>query len=260
MIHTKYFTLLNYPKTGSTFLRNSVARTHRHVMGRRWSFLPKAFWPKFWYKEELKQHPTNNIIDQHGFRQTLNPNNKGVLITAIREPISWFTSSYKYQLWARSTNEWSKRFSNFPYLSPEEYNQFRQLSHDAEWSFTPNMTEGIGWQSQYFIRFYASTDLLQKLKKVSSIPELIEVVSADFAEIKFFKTESLTQEFGKFLHDLEYPMRLIKEIENAPEKNVSKNKLGLNAELSNSMKAKIKDQEYVLYTLRSKLGIDRDEF
>ena len=114
MIHTKYFTLLNYPKTGSTFLRNSVARTHRHVMGRRWSFIPKAFWPKFWYKEELKQHPTNNIIDQHGFRRTLNPNNKGVLITAIREPISWFTSSYKYQLWARSTNEWSKRFSNFP--------------------------------------------------------------------------------------------------------------------------------------------------
>jgi len=259
MIHTKKFTLLNYPKTGSTFLRDAIAKTHRKLLGRKWDLVPNFCRPHLWYAEKLIRHPVTNIIDQHGFRRFVDESVNCPMVSVCRNPIDWFLSSYKYQLWAKNSNKWSAQFPNFPNLSHEEYNELRQLGHDAEWDITPRLDQKVGWQSQYFIRFYASKKLLKNLKSVQTIDDLINASSEDFAPIRFLRTERLVQEFSDFLKDLGYSSDIIQQIQSMPKLNTSKNNLGLKEELPVSMKVRISEQEWVLYSIRLQLGIDSNE-
>lgn len=256
MIYSRNFILLNYPKTGTSFLRKAIAQTHKDVGGRRYKLLPKSFWPKYYYYEKFYPHPVGGRRDQHGFRRLIEGNDDTTQLSIAREPISWLISSYKYQLWAHATNERVKEFPGFPKLSIEEYNRYRQITHDDEWNHTPHLNEEIGWLSQYFIRFYASNTLIEKLRNVRSVEELMDRAIEDFKEIRFLNTKNLTQGFCAFLEEEEYPIELIDRVRSMPRENVSLNPLGLDEKMSDGMISQIREQERVLYAIRERLGID----
>lgn len=134
MIITKNIVILNYPKTGSSFIRKVVKEIYRKRNSKN---LLSAIYKRLniGFKELLLPHPTiPDYKDQHGcFDQIPNKHKNKIILSAIRNPYLKLESIYRFKWWAKypllDKVELKTHFPNFPDLSFNQYLKLEKIEN-----------------------------------------------------------------------------------------------------------------------------------
>ena len=131
MIITERFVLLNFPKTGSTFIRNALKELYDNKSFSE-RLLNKIGFKKYFLKELiLPNMRTKKARElgrkcQHGAYSQIPKTYQGLPILAgVRNPLDRMVSSFEFRFWADNLiaeeEEIKNRIPSFPQLTFEEF-------------------------------------------------------------------------------------------------------------------------------------------
>jgi len=206
MIICKDFIALNFPKTGSTFVREMIKEIYR----KRYT---KTFFNKISYQLNLISLPYTELLlpnyqspnlqnrnrnGQHGaYCQIPEEYNKREIVTVARNPYDIFLTSYLVKWWSWfypiEKRELQKIFVDFPNLTLNEYIALSELSLENKSGLK------IGLITTQFIRMYFK----EPEKVLAAIDEAYinsDLYKTDIAEnITFLRQENLNDELANYL-------------------------------------------------------------
>lgn len=206
MIICNDFIVLNFPKSGSTFVREMI----KEIYKRRHS---KNILSQIAYKAKLKELPYKELllpnfqspnlrnrerIGQHGaYCQIPIEHIHKPILTVARNPYELFMTSYKVKWWSwfypDEKEKLQKLFPNFPELKLNEYIQLSSLSVERK-----NDTS-IGLLTVQFIRMYFK-EPEKILENISEDYINSNEYKKDIAKnITFIKQEHLNEELANYL-------------------------------------------------------------
>lgn len=200
MIITDDFVVLNFPKTGSTFIRTVLKRIHRtrvrsmHPLQRLrcWAGLEQGPYFEEVILPRLMQHGT--------YRHIPASHRSKCVVSAVRNPYARFISEYRFRWWASHPEDFFSpevvaAFPTFPDLSLEEYARIRtaQIAQDG-------IKAPIGPQTIAFIRMFF-TDPGRVLGNMDEQYLDSNCFLEDMPEISFLRTEHLGQDLHAFLKE-----------------------------------------------------------
>jgi len=242
------FIVLNYPKTGSTFVREAIKEIHRKRKKNTsylFYFLDKKIRRQLYIEEILTPSnfdPSKN--SQHGgYFQIPNKFRDREILATIRHPYHRLVSMYSYDWW-KSKYPFPKEtlhtlFPTFPNLSLTEFIKYWELIDTKRYPLIKKVNN-IGFQSTRFISMFFSNplDLINQLT-IGAIS--FEEVYKNIPKITFIKQENLTDDLTYFLIRKRYNKEEINLIKNMPKLN-----------LSTSTKISLDDKKYALDYLEKK--------
>jgi len=262
MIICNDFVMLNYPKTGSSFVRKVI----KDIFKRRSSdnLLKKLAYEiniSRPYKELILpnfQDPNpriRHLVGQHGaYCQVPKEYIDRTIVSVIRNPYERFLSGYLYRWWADnpslSQDELDEHFPNFPNLNLDDYIKYQQLSsEDSELD--------LGSQTIQFIRMFFK-DPKRVLYNITE--DYIKSDSAyqqDMPKILFLKQENLNNELSNFLSTKEFSREEVEFAKNYEKTNVTKDR----GQDKNSIWTKeaiehLERSEQLLFTILKNIGYD----
>jgi hypothetical protein len=230
MILTNKFVVLNFPRTGSTFLRSGLRRAHAPWWD-AWGFFNAAPRSSSGF-QELKL-PIDRTFkaerlgrhSQHGRWEQIPPSHRHLpVVSIIRHPLDRTVSSYLHTDWWQAPpadiDTLSHRFPTWPHLSFTEY-----LSFEDEFCL-PDVLKGIqpkvemGCHTAHFLRFF-SRDPDSLLAGLTDERIQSGAVAADLPPIHWLRHDHLTDDLATFLSAMGYPKRAIELARNHPRLNVS---------------------------------------
>jgi hypothetical protein len=211
MIITDDFVVLNYPKTGSSFVREALKTAYWNRFSRT-SFLERLF-----YRLKMKRRPMFQELflpnikvanmdqrDQHGTYEQIPPEFKDrEVVTAIRNPYERLMSAYEHRHWVKfppvDQKTLSEAFPHFPDLSFEEFLAFNEV---AKHQRIPHITinADIGIQTIQFIQMFFK-DPIRVLRQIDEEYLESDRYRQDMPDITFLRTENLNQDLYEFLLD-----------------------------------------------------------
>lgn len=239
MIVTKDFVFINFPKTGSTFVRNVLKKVHYQQGGKKEmikqflglrskSVLQKEF--QTLLLPELRDYNLSERYLQpreHGLRFQIPKEYKHLPIYSIkRSPLEVFVSLYEYRDWIKTLplpeNEVKLRFPTFPDLSFKEFLDFS--FHFSYYDNHPKVKKSTSLNSflSNYVLFFSSTNPFDLINNWDD--NSIEVFKRDMADVHFLENNNLNQELYQLLASYNYPSKEIDFILNASKQNVSKPK------------------------------------
>jgi hypothetical protein len=230
MLITDKFVILNFPKTGSSFVRETLKKVHnynsllnrvlRYVWGKDRSGLVELMLPHIDQDRVYKQRGPHGV-----YRQIPRADRHKVVATVIRNPFSRYVSAYLYGFWQRKfanlfPEQIKQDYPNFPDLSFAEY---MALVNDLG---AKNRLQGVqpqlelGVMSVQFVQFYFSEPrwILANMDEAYIVQRKYE---ADMPTIRFLRQENLNHEFYAFLSQQGYAANEIDFIVDAERVNVS---------------------------------------
>lgn len=215
MIITNRIVVLNFPKTGSTFVRNVLKKIHRadNIIARN---ILKAGLPYngirelimasdmrgSQYKKKMKgQHSTFSQIPER-FKK----NRK--IVTVFRNPLERYVSTYEFKWYAKNSffkdnPECLKDFPNFPDLTFKEYMDMQFKYGVRQYAGDHTLNADIGPTSLQFIRFIFPNpdEVISNLNnRYIDNDEYVK----DTPDIEFLHTENLNDELYDFLKENGY--------------------------------------------------------
>ena len=167
MIITKEIVFLNYPKTGSTFVRKTIKEIYNRRINKSFvkRVLRKLKFPLLGYAElKLEQPEIPGYFDQHG-RYYMIPEkhlNKKI-VSVVRNPYDRFMSIYQFKNWQEhpgiSNEQIQEHFPNFPDLSIDEFVELKKINSSNYLAKHGVNNLEIGFQTLQFIDFFLKTAL-----------------------------------------------------------------------------------------------------
>jgi len=259
--------VLNFPKTGSTF----VSKVIKDIYNLRY---PRNIFRKIGYKFHLitphlvelrlpnYQSPApflrNNLRNHGAFCQIPKKYLGKKIVSVVRNPYARFLSIYQFKSWERypplEKSIIDENLPNFPILSLNDYVQMQKIINKD--CFDNNLN--IGSQTIQFIRlFFKNPDeVFNKidLKYVSSDTVFLE----DMADIELLRTESLNNDLSNFLSKNNFSVTEVAFAKNYKKVNVTNLNSGVKAEILWTREAidYIEKSEWFLFKMLKVLGIE----
>lgn len=263
MIITDHFVILNFPKTGSSFVRKTLKTIHGY------DFLPRRICRKLGLPDRsgMKELllPTigrktryRDIRAQHGtYRQIPHEHRHKTIATVMRNPFDRYVSTFLYGYWRDKfpaivpEEELYRRFPKFPDLTfPDYYRLIHLYSRENKLNgATPEAD--LGNHTVHFVQFY-----FPEPEKVLNRMDDDYVARQDYLEempeIVFLHQERLNEELYAFLEGCGYPASRIDFIRQAAPVNVTPRQQGeqeVEAFYSQAMIDKILRRDRLLFDL-----------
>jgi len=250
MIITDKFVLINYPKTGTTFVCSTLKSMHgwkdtiyRRLMrkfGLYHTPIRELLLPKLYGDYPL------SVKDKHGaYRQIPTSDIGKTVVSIVRNPLTRYISSYVYEWWKHTPpfpmTEVKKAFPGFPNISFIEFYQLLNHPLVNEDKLRNPKARILGSYTRMFLVFY-SQDPEEAAK------ELLEgrLLSDILPPIVFLHQEYLRDELSSFLEDMGYSAEKITQVYKTGDKNVgsdSKKKEIPQEELTEVATAILKDDK-----------------
>lgn len=200
MILTNDFVLINYPKTGSTFIRECIKALYR-----KQSFLNNLFYKSEVFEElmlpKLYGNFSSGYKDQHGVvRQIPKAHENKPIITVVRNPIERVVSSFHYGWWKKyPMYELSKLEATYPSYPDLDLLTFAKMLNNAELTpenLLPQFADQFGYNTRLFLIFYSDDPEASAQKLISSKCSIKEVIRQN---VHFLKQEHLEQDLAQYI-------------------------------------------------------------
>lgn len=259
MIITDKFVMINFPKTGSTFVRNVLKKLHTDfsLTDRilfKYGLKNKPYFENLWLPNirDTKYRKSDN--DEHGIYCQIPEEHKNKIIVSVKRNLfERYISVYEYGFWKKSPpmnpEILRKHNNNFPNLSFEEFVRLWTRNNPLEKHSRINRKLPIGPASSQFILFYFKNpfDILNKID-VNYINS--DDYMQDMAEVIFLNQKELNSELVTFLSKIGYDSNKINFINNENQVNVSrpKNKT-IDDYYSNELIEYVKEKEKFLFRI-----------
>jgi hypothetical protein len=253
MIITDGFVVINFPKTGTTFLRAAVkavyAKQKRFPIGLLQSMKLLGSPMRELMLPKLYGHYPATMRDQHGVYRQIPPNDIfKPIVSIVRNPLTKYMSSYVFGWWREhppfDVAEVRKSFPNFPEISFVEY--YRLINHSLACGdrIVAEGARNLGGYTRSVLVFY-SLDPEKAAKDLLAGKSLEEVLPS----ITFLHQECLKDDLKAFLMDMRFKASDLKPIDALARQNVGpekeKNKIPL-SELREVAEAVLSDDRLLL--------------
>lgn len=210
MVITGKQVFINYPKTGSNFVREVLRKIYQRRYARlglygkfvsRWNSSDDNF-----YKElemPIIQATYGNGKTPHGWYSQIPERYRGrEVVSVVRNPYDRFLSVYDFRDWARyprlPREVIEREFPDFPNLDFETFQKFVDAELKFSWLAGIEMSAEIGFQTVQFIKFF----FRDPVKILNSIDEKYidsERFLDDMPKITLLSTENLNRDLHRFL-------------------------------------------------------------
>ena len=211
MILTDEFVVLNYPRTGSTFVREALRALYQ-PRGRLWSKVLSRFGRGARFQELLL--PIDRTLpalregrhSQHGRYAQIPASHRGKPVVSVtRNPLDRIVSQYEHGFWRdhpiADPAALRRLHPSFPDLSFPEFLQMQAtFGLPAVLQDVPLQAE-VGPMTVHFVRFYYENPeaILAHMDDVAV--ESGEILHS-MPPIRFLHTEKLAEELCAFLHEI----------------------------------------------------------
>lgn len=263
MIITKNFVVLNFPKTGSSFVRKVLKdiflnRRNRNLLTRA---LHKFRLKSIGYYEILTEHPTvPNYKDQHGcYDQIPDKHKNKIILSVVRDPYLRLESIYKFKWWAKNPpleqEELETNFPNFPDLSFQQYLKLQKLvNKKMKEKYSIDEDVKIGNHSIQFIRFFFRNHK-RVLAELNNEYVVKGFFKEDICNIHLIRNEHLNEDLVLFLSKNGFHKKEQNFILNHEKVNVTQNNTDEKL-LDKELIGYINENEWILLELLSFLGFN----
>lgn len=266
MIITDNFVVLNFQKTGSSFVRKVMKdiflkRRNKNILTRalyKYNILHLGF------KEERSQDLLiSNYKDQHGcYDQIPDKHKDKLIVSVIRDPYSRLNSIYNFKWWSKyppiSQSLICKNLPNFPNLNFKEFLALQNLENEKLKKIF-HIPDGlvIGNQTIYFIRFYFKNHK-KVLSNITQDYILSEDFKKDLCKVKFLNSNDLNNELVDFLSAYGFEKKDLDYIKNHGKVNVSKESIRTEDEGKEIINY-VNKNEWLLFEIFNSLGYNFKE-
>lgn len=247
------FIVLNFPKTGSTFVRKVIKKIHRNRK-------KKIFNSLFYFRKGIKRSLyLQEILCPSNFNPSVNTQHGGYfqipkqfldreILATIRHPYHRLLSMYSYNWWKDKyplSKEFTKiKFPTFPNLSLPEFIQYWELVDTKRYPAIKDVNN-IGFQSNRFISmFFPNPEEI--IKKLTSGYLSFDEVYQLIPKITFIKQEDLTTELIYFLLKKGYSQNEVKQIKNTARLNMSVNTNISSADKNQALSYLLKKEKFLI--------------
>ena len=230
MIITDQFVVLNFPKTGSSFVRKVLKQIHNYdsVIYRLFRKLKIPYHPSM---IELKVP----IIDrktpgfkksQHGLYIQIPETHKHKEIVSVsRNPFDRYVSAYLFSAWKRIYpeiygRELTERYPHFPALTFLEYYRMIHTYIEDFRLKGSKLKIPLGVQTVQFIQFYFR-DPDTVLHQIDHAYLDGRKYESDQVSVNFLEQKNLNKELYEFLRQHEYPEKNIEFIQKADKVRIT---------------------------------------
>lgn len=232
MIITKNFVLLNYPKTGSSFVRKVLKELYKRKLQsslyyrakRRMGFL------KPFYRELKSDHILiKGYQDQHGGCFQIPEDDKSkAIVSVIRNPYDRFDSQYRYEWWKKNPRIKNEilisELPNFPDLTISEYLVYRRLlSEKLRKHLGIPIGLELGVQTITFLHMFLKDPISFYKTLGSSVPEPDDIIKL-LCNVQFLRQEQLNKDLIGFLLGVGFRKSEIEFISEFEKVNVTEKK------------------------------------
>ncbi|MFD0864087.1 sulfotransferase domain-containing protein [Sungkyunkwania multivorans] len=256
MIITDDFVMINFPKTGSTFVRSVLhqihhARVHHKSPLRR--LLSKD--PEFVNLKLPNIRTTSfrkGLEDEHGICYQIPEEHRQKKIVSVkRDLFDRIVSSYEYMDWKKapwiSEGEIKERFPNYPNLGFEDYVHLLIEHNPLEVHPEINRKLPIGPLSSFFILFYFK-EPFEVLRSIDEAYINSSKYKEDMFDVTFLDQANLNDELHRFLLSNGYKQKEIEFILTEEKKNTTeKNGRTTRDYFADPLLELIKEKEAFLY-------------
>ncbi|MGV7223091.1 MAG: sulfotransferase family 2 domain-containing protein, partial [Nitrospinales bacterium] len=212
MLITDQFVMLNLPKTGSTFARNTIKKAYSNSVD-KFTLVDKLLWKigvKNFDNVKCKELLLPSMFghrksSQHGTYIQIPAEHKHKDIYAvIRNPYTRFISGYQFRLRKKNpgflNRELKAAFPNFPNLSIDEYIDFVKLEREIKYYRTkiiPHRYKIGNSTIQFIFMFFKDPYKVLKIVDANYIDnnKFVE----DIANINFLRHEELNHDLYRML-------------------------------------------------------------
>ncbi|KAA3621333.1 MAG: hypothetical protein DWP94_10600 [Flavobacterium sp.] len=259
MIITDEFVVINFPKTGSTFVRNTLKRVHQSqsilnklLIASR--LQRKPYFENLWLPNIRTNNSRRNKLDEHGVCSQIPSNHLSKQIVSVKRNLfEHYISSYEYGDWKKAP--WveeeilNNKFANYPNLSFEQYVNLIHEFNPMEYHPRIGRKLNIGPASCQFLLFYFKRPF-----------DIIIDIDQDYLEFKKYKDDmypvhfldqaNLNEELYNFLIKYKYPKNRVSFILEEGKHNTSTptNK-SMDDYFTDSLMQKVKDKEALLFSI-----------
>ncbi len=218
MVITDQFVVLNFPKTGSTFVRTVLQTLHQKQLngsvGRRLAralgLRRRPFFQELMVRQPMDL-PGPPQVHQHGVYQDIPAEHKHKpILSVLRHPMDRLVSIYEYRWWALNPpmdHDWGlASFPHFPDLTFEEFVRYLDLLATRK---TPYLREKavIGAQSINFLQFF----LRERPRLIFPLitDDYIDsgAYRRDLVDATFLRMEDLNRDLYEALRKFGYPAK-----------------------------------------------------
>lgn len=221
MLITDSFVIINYPKTGTTFVRKVLHEMHAARMKRNngddRASLKELMLPKLYGNYDPSYQ------DQHGVYRQIPPEHRNKpVISIVRNPLYRYVSSYHFGWWKQHPtlppNQLRHLIPSFPDLSFDAYYDYLHLPELNETHLFNPAIECYGSYTRMFLFFYASDP-----EKASAQMANGKRLEALLPPITFLRQETLRNDLYTCLQGFGYSSNELQLISSIKDQNVSQN-------------------------------------
>lgn len=264
MIITDQFVILNFPKTGSTFVREVVGQLYqnRNKTNSVGKLLIKLGFKSTGFKELLMPHPTiPNYKDQHGtFTQIPKPHQEKHILSVVRNPYNRFDSQYRFKWWAQHpplpVEVINSHFPTFPDISLDEFVLLRKLvSENLKTKYQIPDDIKIGDQTIQFMEMFFKNPT-QVLRNLSNDYINSGLYKNDICKLTLLQQENLNEQLILFLNKYGFSDNELSFIRKHEKVNVTSTGEPNQIRFTETVINYVKTYEWILFKILSDLGIN----
>ena len=231
MILTHRFVMLNYPRTGSTFVRDALRTLLserggvRAALARRLRPSPAPFRELLLPIDRTLSAQREGRRSQHGCYAQIPRSHRGLPVVSVaRHPLDREVSQYEHRFWIEhppaALDALRARFPSFPELEFHEY-----LAMQAEHGLA-NVLKGarlradVGPNTLHFLRFY-HPEPDRALARLTDSAVDDGSLLRELPRVRFLHTERLRPELRALLHEFDFEPAQTAFLEDAPSLNAA---------------------------------------
>jgi len=212
MIITESFVWINYPKTASTFVRESLC----HLYKTNHQGFHRRLWPsRRWMREfrcpnvRSEHFAHRGKSSPHGLRRQLPDRYRNLpVVSAVRDPVDRLLSLYHYGHWkqmggrASSLEQIKQAFPLFPDITLEDFLVYRRQFGRSKKLLLGDEEIPLGSQSHDLLRFFADEHhFFNHAVYFESWGKLAQSLGA----VRFLKTSSINSDLYQLLVEYGFP-------------------------------------------------------
>lgn len=260
MIVTDRFVAINFPKTGSSFVRRVLKQLHNYDapqnrLRRRIGLTDRSGVVELILPQIDRQYPPNQA-GQHGtVRQIPGPLRDRPIMSVMRNPLERYVSTYLFGWWKKNpqapVEELLQDYPSYPELTFGEYLEMMNTFGRRNRLGGIQLRADVGFQTVQFLQFFCE-DPERLLNDLDDDSVEQQTYRDAMAEVTFLHQERLNEELHNFLIEAGYPETDVAFVMRADPVNVTPGKTGdsdIAAHYSKALANQIVQQERVLFDL-----------